>query len=178
RAGDQRAHRRRAGRAGMAAPEAGMRRPDPRYDGIDALRALAALSVFGFHLALQPGFIAPGWLAPYAANLNVGVSVLFVFSGLVISRPFGRAGLGDEPLPSLSRFGVRRAARIAPGYWVALLGIALWFGLDDVLRPAGIATYFGFAQVYRGATAVGGIGQAWSLCIEVTFYVGVAVLAF
>jgi peptidoglycan/LPS O-acetylase OafA/YrhL len=154
-----------------------VRRPDPRFDGIDTLRALAALSVFGFHLALQPGFLAPGWLAPYAANLNVGVSVFFVISGFVIYRPFARARLEGERLPSLPRFGVRRAARIVPGYWVALLGIALWLGLDNVLDPAGIATYFGFAQVYRSTTAVGGIGQAWSLCIEVTFYVGVAVLA-
>jgi peptidoglycan/LPS O-acetylase OafA/YrhL len=154
-----------------------VKRADPRYDGIDSLRALAALSVFGFHLALQPGFAPPEWLAPYTANLNVGVSVFFVISGFVIWRPFARARGRGEPTPSLRRYAVRRTARIVPAYWVALPLIALWLDLDGVFTPSGIVTYFGFLQVYDPDTTVGGINQAWSLCIEVTFYIGVALAA-
>ncbi len=150
---------------------------DLRYDGIDSLRAFAALSVFGFHLLLQPGFTPPDWLIPYTANLNVGVSVFFVISGFVIYRPFVRARFHGEPVPPLRGFAVRRTARIVPAYWVALALIALWLGLDYVFTPSGIVTYFGFLQVYDPDTTVNGIGQAWSLCIEVTFYIGIAVLA-
>ena len=154
-----------------------MTRADPRFDGVDSLRALAALSVFGFHLVLYGGFAPPRWLLPYAANLNVGVSLFFVISGFVIYRPFARARLAGEPLPDLRRYALRRVARIVPAYWVALALIALWLGLGEVFTPSGLVTYFGFAQVYRSGTTAGGIPQAWSLCVEVAFYAGVALLA-
>jgi peptidoglycan/LPS O-acetylase OafA/YrhL len=154
-----------------------VKRADPRFDAVDTLRALAALAVFGFHLALQPGLAPPRWLIPYAANLNVGVSIFFVISGFVIYRPFARARLDGEPLPPLGPYLARRAARIVPAYWVALALITLWLGLPGVFTWTGIPTYFGFLQVYREGTTVGGIGQAWSLCVEIAFYVGVALVA-
>ena len=150
-----------------------MSRADPRFDAVDSLRGLAALSIFAFHLTLQPGFLPPAALQPYAANLTCGVSVFFVLSGFVIYRPFARRRLAGEPAPSLRRYAARRVARIAPAYWVALAVIAVWLGLGD----GGWLRYAAFLQVYDRGTSVGGIGQAWSICVEVTFYAAVAGLA-
>ena len=154
-----------------AAPIAGVRAADPRFPLVDALRGFAALSVFSFHLLLQPGYAPPASLQPWTANLNVGVPVFFVISGFVIYRPFARARLAAERPPALRGYARRRAFRLLPAYWVALPVIVLWLGLDGVFTPGGIVRYFGLLQVYDSRTVLGGIGQAWTLCIEAAFYV-------
>ena len=144
---------------------------DPRFPLVDALRGFAALSVFSFHLLLQPGYAPPASLQPWSANLNVGVPVFFVISGFVIYRPFARARLAADRPPSLRGYARRRALRLLPAYWVALPVIVLWLGIGGVFTPGGIVRYFGLLQVYDSRTVLGGIGQAWTLCIEAAFYV-------
>ena len=145
-------------------------RADRRYPLVDALRGFAALSVFAFHLLLQPGYSPPESLQPWTANLNVGVPVFFVISGFVIYRPFARARLAGDRPPALRGYLRRRAFRLLPAYWVALPVIVLWLGLDGVFTPGGVVRYFGLLQVYDSDTVLGGIGQAWTLCIEAAFY--------
>jgi peptidoglycan/LPS O-acetylase OafA/YrhL len=142
-----------------------------RFPLVDALRGLAALSVFSFHLLLQPGYSPPASLLPWTANLNVGVPVFFVISGFVIYRPFARARLTGAPAPTLRGYARRRAFRLLPAYWVALPIVVLWLGISGVFTPGGIVRYFGLLQVYDSDTVLGGIGQAWTLCIEASFYV-------
>ncbi|MEA2319661.1 MAG: hypothetical protein QOD44_3850 [Solirubrobacteraceae bacterium] len=154
-----------------AAPTAAVRATDPRFPLVDALRGFAALSVFSFHLLLQPGYAPPASLQPWTANLNVGVPVFFVISGFVIYRPFARARLAAGRPPAVRGYARRRALRLLPAYWVALPIIVLWLGIDGVFTPGGIVRYFGLLQVYDSRTALGGIGQAWTLCIEAAFYV-------
>ena len=67
-----------------ATPVTGVRAADLRFPLVDALRGFAALSVFSFHLLLQPGYSPPASLQPWTANLNVGVPIFFVISGFVI----------------------------------------------------------------------------------------------
>ncbi|MFT4182241.1 MAG: acyltransferase family protein, partial [Rhizobium sp.] len=88
------------------------------------MRAIACLMVLVHHLALRmdlhhvPGDLAmPFYLARYG---NYGVSVFFVLSGFLLSRPFWRALDRDLPPPSLKIYAMRRSARILPGFWVAL----------------------------------------------------------
>lgn len=154
-----------------AAPVTGVRAADLRFPHVDALRAFAALSVFAFHLLLQPGYAPPASLQPWTANLNVGVPVFFVISGFVIYRPFARARLASDRAPTVRGYARRRAFRLLPAYWVALPLIVLWLGLDGVFTPGGVVRYFGLLQVYDSDTVLGGIGQAWTLCIEAAFYV-------
>ena len=56
--------------------------------------------------------------------------------------------------------------------------ITIWLGLEGVFTADGFWRYFGFAQIYDPATALGGIGQAWTLCVEITFYLFLPVWAF
>jgi peptidoglycan/LPS O-acetylase OafA/YrhL len=62
-----------------------------------------------------------------------------------------------------------------PAYWVALTVISLWIGLDYVFTGHGIWTYYGLLQVYQPGWAVGGLTQAWTLCVEVVFYAALPV---
>jgi peptidoglycan/LPS O-acetylase OafA/YrhL len=145
-----------------------------RFPLIDSLRAIAALSVLGFHAAFFAGAFTSGSpLRPFLAQLNTGVSVFFLISGFLLYRPFVRARLDPDspPWPSTGAYAWRRFLRIVPAYWVALTGVALWLGLSQVAEPAWhIPVYYGFAQIYWESTGLGGLGQAWTLCVEVTFY--------
>lgn len=65
-----------------------------------------------------------GWLQDVQLFLqkgSLGVSVFFVLSGTLLSYPFWMAYLGGRPYPSIAHYVRRRAARIIPGFYVALL---------------------------------------------------------
>jgi peptidoglycan/LPS O-acetylase OafA/YrhL len=95
--------------------------------------------------------------------------VFFLLSAFLLYRPFVRARL-DRAQPSIRAYAWRRALRIVPGYWVALLVAVVVLGTGGVLTAKGIPTYFGFLQSYDTDTAGGGLPVAWTLCIEVVFY--------
>jgi peptidoglycan/LPS O-acetylase OafA/YrhL len=143
---------------------------DARFPLVDALRAIAALSIVGYHLAfLLGGFdldVAGRWLA----RLNVGVPLFFAISGFLLYRPWVAARLAGEPPPSTRRYAVRRTLRILPAYWLALTAIALLAGRSDVFSWPGALVHFGLLQGYDADRFTGGIGQAWTLTIEVAFY--------
>jgi peptidoglycan/LPS O-acetylase OafA/YrhL len=138
---------------------------------MDAMRAIAALAVFAFHGIAQANLqyrddVDP--LRALAAHLDVGVSIFFVISGVLLYRPFAAARLRGEPLPAVGAYAWRRFLRIVPGYWVALTAAALIVPLSYVFDHP--LRYYGFAQIYDGASVPGGLGQAWTLCVELTFY--------
>ncbi len=151
-----------------------------RFPLFDSLRAIAALSVLAFH-GLYQAFLAAhaqhSPLVPYAARLNAGVVLFFAISAFLLYRPFVRARLRGEELPAVGAYAWRRFLRIVPGYWVALTVVALVLDVPGVFSGSGILTYYGFAQVYGSDTLIGGIGQAWSLGVEVVFYLLVPVWA-
>lgn len=106
------------------------------------------------------------------------VVVFFLISGFVLYRPYVEARFDGLRMPSLLRYAVRRTARIVPAYWVALVIVAIWFGMHYVFTARGALVYFGFLQLYgRPSTLAGGIAVAWTLCVEVTFYILLPALA-
>jgi peptidoglycan/LPS O-acetylase OafA/YrhL len=141
-----------------------------RFPLFDALRALAALSVLTYHVSYG-GFngLHPPW-RDLASHLDVGVTIFFVISGFLLYRPFVLARLRGDPMPRAGAYAWRRFLRIVPAYWVALTVVALWLGYSYVFTPTGILTYYGFAQSHSSADSVRGIGQAWTLGVEICFY--------
>jgi peptidoglycan/LPS O-acetylase OafA/YrhL len=138
-----------------------------RFPLFDSLRAIAALAVLGTHAAVYAA--SPG-LMPYAARLEVGVAIFFVISGFLLYRPFVRARLLAERPPRLRAYAWRRALRIVPNYWVALTVTTIVLGTAGVFTLSDGPLYYGFAQTWTEPTIGGGLSQAWTLCIEVTFY--------
>ena len=148
----------------------------PRFELVHAMRGLAALSVLLYH-ALFKAYLSQrpdNPLTPYAAHLDVGVSIFFLISGFVLYRPMVAARLAGRPPLDAEEYGRRRLRRIIPAYWVALvvagLAGASYLGYPKIFAAQGIPAYFGFLQIYSPDTAGGGINVAWTLCVEITFY--------
>ncbi|HKP89749.1 MAG TPA: acyltransferase [Thermoleophilaceae bacterium] len=143
-----------------------------RFPLMDSLRAIAALSVLTFHAGYFAGMYTSGSvLRPYVAQAASGISVFFVISGFLLYRPFVKARLEGLPMPAVGAYAWRRFLRIVPAYWLALTVIALWLSLEIVVDPAWhVPLFYGFGQIYTADTALGGLGPAWTLCVEVTFY--------
>jgi peptidoglycan/LPS O-acetylase OafA/YrhL len=153
-----------------------------RFPLVDAVRAFAAFTIFAYHVAFHLQLYGYDTLGSYLGNLNIGVPVFFVVSGFLLYRPFVAARLGTARSVDTGPYAIRRLFRIVPAYWVALILIAAFIGTDPgqtgVFTPGGIVRYFGFLQIYSVNTYIGGIGQAWSLCVEITFYIVLPLWAF
>ncbi len=142
-----------------------------RYPLIDGLRAVAAIGVLLTHSAISSGLVTTGATGfRYAQRLEVGVTIFFVISGFVLYRPFLLARV------DLPRYAWRRALRIVPAYWIALTVAALVLGRPEVWSHP--VAFYGFGQIYSQETLPGGLIQAWTLDIEVTFYVFLPVWAW
>jgi peptidoglycan/LPS O-acetylase OafA/YrhL len=137
---------------------------------MDSLRAIAAISVFFAHGLVLLEYLGGNSLSPLLARQDIGVAIFLMISAFLLYRPFVQARYEGKPLPPLVPFAIRRVLRIIPAYWLALTGVALWLGADYVFTGEGILRYYGLAQVYDSDTITKGIGQAWTVCIEITFY--------
>lgn len=160
----------------FGAPIAG-RGAEARLPAVDGLRALAAFSVLAYHVALACGLVTHGPLAPAAAELKAGVAVFFVISGFVLYLPYARALAAGRSLPDWREHIRRRVVRILPGYWLALTACAVAIPSALVLTP-NVWRYYLLTQIYEPGTVLGGLGVAWSLCVEMSFYVTLPALAW
>jgi peptidoglycan/LPS O-acetylase OafA/YrhL len=137
-----------------------------RYPLIDSTRALAALSIFCFHLASTLDL--PNWTKDYTNTFAAGVPVFFVISGFVLYRPFARAQLADVAPPKVGPYAWRRFLRIVPAYYLALTIFLVFGPRHESLGQ--LPALYGFAQVYDPSTVLAGLAPAWSLDCEVLYY--------
>ena len=148
-----------------------------KLGGFDGLRALAALSVVTYHVALSGAFAHAGALAPLLWELKGGVAIFFVISGALLYLPYARAIRDGGALPDWRVYARRRGVRILPAYWVALTAVAIGPFGAGVFGPD-VGSYYGLSQIYNSQTVLGGLGVAWSLCVEVSFYALLPVFAW
>jgi peptidoglycan/LPS O-acetylase OafA/YrhL len=164
-----------------AAPNLAPPPGNPRFPLFDSLRAIAALSVFLGHTVTETQVYGPHPkdfpLAVFAAEVaDQGVAIFFLISGFLLYRPFLAARRSGRTL-ALRDFARRRILRIVPAYWIALT-LFLITGLVSGVTAHNWWIFYGFGQIYSVNTIGGGIGAAWTLCIEVTFYAALPVFAF
>jgi peptidoglycan/LPS O-acetylase OafA/YrhL len=139
-----------------------------RFPLLDSVRGIALLAVVMAHSSF---FMSLGGSTSLShVRFDFSVRVFFMVSAFLLYRPWVRARLADWEPPSAAAFGWRRFLRIMPAYWLALTVISLWLGLSYVFSAHGIWTYYGLTQVYQPGWAVGGLTQAWTLCVEIVFY--------
>ena len=159
-----------------AAPDALKPPPgNPRFPLFDGLRAIAACSVLVTHCSGITAFNTGNPLGAYTARMNLGVTIFFLISGFLLYRPFVAARVEGKPPIRVLRFYRRRLLRIVPAYWVALTVLSLWPGLLNF--SAHPLRYYTFTQIYWTDSTSSGIGPAWTLCIEMTFYLVLPLLA-
>jgi peptidoglycan/LPS O-acetylase OafA/YrhL len=145
--------------------------------GFDGLRAIAALLVVVVHVGGASGFTYRHQAGAYVARGEIGVSAFFLISGFLLYRPFAAAALAGRPGPGVRSYLLRRALRIVPLYWVVLAVGYLVTGWSSVHGISGLLENAFFLQVYSRDWILHGITQAWSLCIEVTFYLALPLWA-
>lgn len=136
---------------------------------LQALRAVAAWMVVAHHLR---GHMGEVW-APLGETVVFasGVDLFFVLSGYLMTA--GAARRRDGPLA----FWRRRAARVAPLYWLVTLTLAAMLAAG--LRPLGVADWSGrdllaalaFLADERSDGYPGPLlGVGWTLTYEAYFY--------
>jgi peptidoglycan/LPS O-acetylase OafA/YrhL len=148
-----------------------------RQKSLDALRGLAALTVFVHHVwGHQLGSKNTPEMSDFWSvtgnELRLGLFLFFVLTGFLLYRGFLRH-LHAGTQPDLRGYLRRRAARILPAYYVAVIGAIVLVALADTrgLPPAGQLPLFAvFAQNYSHATFLTVDSPTWTLCIEVGFY--------
>ena len=159
-----------SGLAGVAAP-----RGHPRFPLFDGLRAIAAISVLTSHVAGWSMFNTANGFGVFTVRMNIGVTIFFLISGFLLYRPFVAARVAGRPPLAVIPFLRRRALRILPAYWAALTLLTIWPGLDGVSDDP--LRYYLLGQTYRVSTTLNGITPAWTLAVEVTYYLLLPLLA-
>ena len=109
-----------------------------------------------------------------------GVQLFFVISGFVLVLPFARSHLAVGAAPSLRSYYLRRLTRIEPPYVINLLISFLYISARNEgwrrLVPHLVASLlYSHSLVYGEASRINGL--AWSLEIEVQFYLIAPLLA-
>jgi peptidoglycan/LPS O-acetylase OafA/YrhL len=146
-----------------------------RFPLIDSLRGVAAASVFLFHFA-DGGLRVHGPIGDIFDHGDFGVVLFFLISGFLLYRPFVVARLPGGKSIGVRSFYLRRVLRIVPAYWTALTILAIYPGL--VSFGTRWWQLYAFGQIYGPNTRFAGIGPAWSLCIEVSFYLVLPLYAY
>jgi peptidoglycan/LPS O-acetylase OafA/YrhL len=164
----------------------------PRLVGIEGLRAIAAFSILVYHAWL---YSAPDgrrvnvWLLwRFLPDLSFGVVLFFTLSGFLLYRPFAAAILRERPGPSIKAYLRNRALRILPAYLVILVFVSVLFRAalmrsegsllpGPMHDPTLLTRNALFVENYAPSTLGTGIGPAWSLVVEVVFYLSLPFLA-
>lgn len=152
-----------------------------RFGALDGYRALAALGVVVYHLASSLGWRRldenAGVAVALVSNLgNFGVAIFFLLSGFLLYLPFARTALADEPGPGVARFFRHRLFRIYPAYWVALTAAVVLVGVPNT-SPKKYAILYPLVQNYFPGHGLVGLGVAWTLVIEMSFYIALPFIA-
>jgi peptidoglycan/LPS O-acetylase OafA/YrhL len=142
---------------------------DTRIRSFDGLRAICISGVVLLH---SSGNAHSGWLRALSKRGWFGVDVFFVLSGFLITQIL-LAELDSKATINLPRFYIRRALRLQPAYFSALLLVLA----DEFVRrdfalfawlPFYLTYSLNFAIAYFRSSAP--LNAAWSLCIEEQFY--------
>lgn len=160
---------------------------------IDGLRFIAIAAVLLFHLNLFLSVKAGqaynetagySFLRYVFARGHIGVPLFFVISGFILGMPFAKSYLKTSPPVNLKNYFTRRLTRLEPPYILVMtiLLFATVFIVKKLTFAQGLESYFSSLfyihnfvygkDVYPLLNAV-----AWSLEIEVQFYILAPLLA-
>ena len=147
-----------------------------RFQGLDGLRAIAALLILLHHVGFQSAATFTSPMGGYLARMDIGVPIFFTLSGFLLFRPIVVSVVDDTPLrPALDHLW-RRAMRIYPAFWVSLLLIVVL--TSEEFRDTGAAfTTLALVHIHWPDHVIGPMPQSWSLATEVTFYASLPLLA-
>jgi peptidoglycan/LPS O-acetylase OafA/YrhL len=137
---------------------------------LDGMRALAAFAVLATHAGFNSGrSLDDGAFAPLLARLDFGVTVFFLLSGFLLYQPFVGAAIHDHRAPSIGSFYLRRALRILPAYWIAVIVTLTWLSARAA-DGGDYVSYLLLIQTYNHHNVDPSLTQMWTLAVEIAFY--------
>ncbi|MGH3334139.1 MAG: acyltransferase family protein [Nocardioidaceae bacterium] len=149
---------------------------DRTFPALNAIRAAGALMVLATHSAFDTGRILEGWSGAVLARFDFGVTLFFVLSGFLLSRPFLLASARGENRPSTRHYLWKRALRILPLYWIVVIAAFLVEPDNRMTTTGDWLRHLTLTQLYEPGLLATGLTQMWSLCTEVAFYLALPLL--
>ncbi|MGC5013234.1 acyltransferase family protein [Streptosporangium sp. DT93] len=154
-------------------------------DAMDGVRAVASFGVLLYHVASTTGAsLREGFLPSLLSRGDIGVPIFFLLSGFLLYRPWARRtvrGTGAAS-PDVGDYFWKRALRILPAYWLVLaVALPLW-SRPQAADPWNWAPLVLLVQNYVpdpwwGGVSPPGLGQMWSLSVEMSFYLALPLIA-
>lgn len=157
-------------------------RPDGRrYRELEGQRGIAVVAIVVFDVyqfCNTAHFLYDGTPAYRLINsLDAMVPWLFVLTAFLLFEPIARALINGRDPISVRRFLARRAVRILPAYYVAI--IVVWFPRQQNLPGdwRDLVEHLTFTQVFDSKRIFYTIGPAWAVSVLVVFYVALMVVS-
>lgn len=144
-----------------------------RFESLTGLRFIAVCLVFIYHNRKYWRDSIHPELLRLINEFHVGVSLFFVLSGFLIAYTYE-----DKPMHSTAayfKYILIRCARILPLYWLILT----IYNLDNAYGKYHFsALTYSLAHGFSDAHNLDGLAQAWSLTVEMSFYIVAPLLFF
>jgi peptidoglycan/LPS O-acetylase OafA/YrhL len=145
---------------------------------IESLRAIAALSVVAWHVAVVagPGGSVSEPLRRLMSAGGLGVYLFFALTGYLLYLPFARRAFADGRSINIGIYARNRALRILPLYYATVIILLI------VQEHGGSSSqwwqFVTFSENFFRGSVEGVDVPMWSLVVEVQFYVLLPLLAW
>ncbi len=150
---------------------------------IDALRFIAILTVFLFHL--NEYIVAKFHLSLTDAHYDplniivqqgfIGVRLFFAISGFILALPFASRYFQEKPPPKLSQYFLRRLTRLEPPYIINMITCFVLVLIIKKLDFVQTLLHFTAGIFYQHNITFASLNPinivTWSLEVEVQFYI-------
>ena len=137
-----------------------------KFEALTGLRCIAACMIFIYHNRKYWLAHYPHFLIQLFNEFYLGVAIFFVLSGFLIAYNYNNVNIGSAS--EYFSYLLKRIGRIFPVYWLVLTAYYLdgKFG-DFNFSLFTYSLFHGFSERHN----LDAIAQAWSLTVEMTFYV-------
>lgn len=163
------------GPGGGVRPPAGAKGFVPALEGI---RGLAAVGVLTTHVAFVTRSSTGSPIKRLFGRLDLAVAVFFAKSGFLVWRAHADHARRDRPGAARpTREYLRsRLVRIMPAYAVLVAAAMLLLEQNHVNGPASWIANLALTQIYTSNFLVAGLTHAWSLAVEMAYYLAFPLL--
>lgn len=163
------------GPGGAIRPPAGAKGFVPALEGI---RGLAAVGVLTTHVAFVTRSSTGSPIKRLFGRLDLAVAVFFAKSGFLLWRAHADHARRDRPGTARpTREYLRsRLVRIMPAYAVLVAAAMLLLEQNHVNGPASWIANLTLTQIYTSNFLVAGLTHAWSLAVEMAYYLAFPLL--
>lgn len=136
-----------------------------KFDALTGSRFLFASMVFVYHNRKYWRTDLNKYVLQFFNEMHMGVSLFFILSGFLIAYKYNDHQKRDHV--NYGKYIGLRLARIFPLYWLILLVSYIDWGFPGTYKTfISFTLLHGFSAIHN----LEGIAQAWSLTVEMSFY--------